>query len=232
MPRSTCRRANPGPRTAAQEGRPPTLVQVLADPVTVWPPVSITGWYGTPKRRLAIGSQTAVGFHRGLPPVPLRWVLLRDPRGNSTRRRCGASIPAARPCRSSAGLSSAGPLRSLPSLSKGREARDHLGLETQRPWSDRAIARTTSCRRGLVSLTARLGCRLSTHTKRAVAAAAWYRKTQPTFADTLAAVRQEIWAAQGFSISRTRSDSRKLPSRLRKGIATASIRVSPPPFPD
>jgi hypothetical protein len=50
---------------------------------------------------------------------------------------------------------------------------------------------------------------------------AWYRKTQPTFADTLAAVRKEIWAAQGFSISRIRSDSRKLPSRLREGIAYA-----------
>ena len=112
-------------------------------------------------------------------------------------------------------------MRSLPSLSKGREARDHLGLETQRQWSDRAIARTTPYRRGLFSLTALLGSRLSTQTKRAVAAAAWYRKTQPTFADTLAAVRQEIWAAQGFSMSRTRSDSRKLPSRLREGIAYA-----------
>ena len=126
-----------------------------------------------------------------------------------------------RPCRSSASSSSAGPSRSLLSLSKGREARDHLGLETQRQWSDRAIARTTPCRLGLFSLTTRLGSRLSTHTKRAVAAAAWYRKTQPTFADTLAAVRKEIWAAQGFSMSRTKSDSRKLSSRLRDGIAYA-----------
>ena len=102
-----------------------------------------------------------------------------------------------------------------------REARDHLGLETQRQWSDRAIARTTPYLLGLFSLTALLGSRLSSRTKRAVAAAAWYRKTQPTLADTLAAVRQEIWAAQGFSMSRIRSDSRKLPSRLREGIAYA-----------
>lgn len=94
-------------------------------------------------------------------------------------------------------------------------------IETQRQWSDRAIARTTPCLLGLFFLTALLGSRLSTQTKRAVAAAAWYRKTQPTFADTLAAVRQEIWAAQGLSMSRTRSDSRKLPSRLREGIAYA-----------
>ena len=102
-----------------------------------------------------------------------------------------------------------------------REARDHLGLETQRLWSDRAIARTTPCLLGLFSLVALLGSRLSIHTKRAVAAAAWYRKTQPTFADTLAAVRKEIWAAQGFSMSRTRSDRQKLPTQPQDGIAYA-----------
>ena len=102
-----------------------------------------------------------------------------------------------------------------------REVRDHLGVESQRQWSDRAIARTTPCLLGLVSLTALLGGRLSTHAQRAVAAAAWYRKRQPTFADTLAAVRKEIWAAQGFAMSRARSDGRKLPRRLREGIAYA-----------
>ena len=102
-----------------------------------------------------------------------------------------------------------------------REVRDHLGVETQRQWSDRAITRTTPCLLGLFSLTALLGTRLSTHTKRAVAAAAWYHKAQPTFADTLAAIRKEIWAAQGFAMSRARLDNRKLPHRLREGIAYA-----------
>src|ERR1700761_7982032 len=76
------------PRTPGTMGRPrkkgarrPTLAQVLADPVTVWHPVSITGWYGAPERRLEICSQTAVWFHSGRPPVPLRWVLVRDPEG-------------------------------------------------------------------------------------------------------------------------------------------------------
>jgi hypothetical protein len=76
------------PRTPGTTGRPrktgarrPTLAQVLADPATVWHPVSITGWSGTPERRLEICSQTAVWFHSGRPPVPLRWVLVRDPKG-------------------------------------------------------------------------------------------------------------------------------------------------------
>ena len=211
------------PRKPGTKGRPrkkgarlPTLAQVLADPVTVWHPVSITGWYGTPERRLEICSQTAVWFHSGRPPVPLRWVLLRDPEGQFD--------PQALLC-TDLGREALQIIRWFvqrwPVEVTFRAARNHLGLETQRQWSDRAIARTTPCLLGLFSLTALLGSRLSTHTKRAVAAAAWYRKTQPTFADTLAAVRKEIWAAQGFSMSRIRSDSRKLPSRLREGIAYA-----------
>ena len=211
------------PRKPGTKGRPrkkgarlPTLAQVLADPVTVWHPVSITGWYGMPERRLEIGSQTAVWFHSGRPPVPLRWVLLRDPEGQFDPQALLCTDPGREALQIIRWF-----VQRWPVEVTFREARDHLGLETQRQWSDRAIARTTPCLLGLFSLTALLGSRLSTHTKRAVAAAAWYRKTQPTFADTLAAVRQEIWAAQGFSMSRIRSDSRKLPSRLREGIAYA-----------
>jgi hypothetical protein len=211
------------PRKPGTKGRPhkkgtrlPTLAQVLADPATSWQTVSVTHWYGTPERRLEICSQTAVWFHSGLSPVPLRWVLLRDPEGQFDPQALLCTDPDREP------LQIIGWFVQRWSVEVTfREARDHLGLETQRQWSDRAIARTTPCLLGLFSLVALLGSRLSTHTQRAVAAAAWYRKTQPTFADTLAAVRKEIWAAQGFSMSRTRSDSRKLPSRLREGIVYA-----------
>jgi hypothetical protein len=211
------------PRRPGAKGRPrkkgtrlPTLAQVLADPATRWQTVIITGWYGTPERRLEICSQTAVWFHSGLPPVPLRWVLLRDPAGQFEPQALLCTDPDREPVQIISWF-----VQRWPVEVTFREARDHLGLETQRQWSDRAIARTTPCLLGLFSITALLGSRLSTHTKRAVAAAAWYRKTQPSFADTLAAMRKEIWAAQGFSISRARSDSRKLPSRLREGIAYA-----------
>jgi hypothetical protein len=211
------------PRKPGTKGRPrkkgtrlPTLAQVLADPATSWQTVSVTNWYGTPERRLEICSQTAVWFHSGLPPVPLRWVLLRDPAGQFDPQALLCTDPDREPLQIIGWF-----VQRWPVEVTFREARDHLGLETQRQWSDRAIARTTPCLLGLFSLVALLGSRLSTHPQRAVAAAAWYRKTQPTFADTLAAVRKEIWAAQGFSISRARSDSRKLPRRLREGIAYA-----------
>ena len=62
---------------------------------------------------------------------------------------------------------------------------------------------------------------LALRTRYAVWTAAWYRKQQPTFADTLAAVRREIWKAQGLSISRKIPDMQKLPRRLRDGITHA-----------
>ena len=70
-------------------------------------------------------------------------------------------------------------------------------------------------------LIALLATQLAPRSRYAVWAAAWYRQQQPTFADTLAAVRGEIWKAQGFSISRKIPDMQKLPQRLRDGITHA-----------
>jgi len=211
------------PRRPGAKGRPrkkgarlPTLAQVLADPDAAWQTLRISGWYGTPERRLEICSQTAVWFHSGLPLVPIRWVLLRDPQGEFDPQALLCTDPARTPSQIISWF-----VQRWPVEVTFREARDHLGVETQRQWSDRAIARTTPCLLALFSLTALLGNQLNPRARLAAAAAAWYRKTQPTFADTLAAVRKEIWAAQGFSMSRTRSNIRKLPIQLRQGIAYA-----------
>src|SRR3954471_18956303 len=76
------------------------------------------------------------------------------------------------------------------------EARAHLGMESQRQWSDRAILRTTPALLGLFSLTS-----LWVHDLRAARnlvprAAAWYPKAHLTFSDAIAAVRREIWQHQ------------------------------------
>ena len=102
-----------------------------------------------------------------------------------------------------------------------REVRDHLGVETQRQWSDPAMARTTPCLLGLFSLVTLLAAQLTPQAHRAVATSAWYRKQRPTFSDTLAAVRREIWREQGFVTSRTPSDMGKLRPAFRDGIAYA-----------
>ena len=102
-----------------------------------------------------------------------------------------------------------------------REVRDHLGVETQRQWSDKAIARTTPCLLGLFSVVALLAARLSQHERLRVSAAAWHRKRRPTFSDTLAAVRRQIWAEQGLITSRHSAETAKLRPALRDGITYA-----------
>ncbi len=90
-----------------------------------------------------------------------------------------------------------------------QETRAHLGVETQRQWSDRAIARTTPCLLGLFSLVALLPAQLSPGERRAAASSAWYRKQRPTFSDTLAAVRRHVWREQGLLTSRRAGDAAK-----------------------
>ena len=102
-----------------------------------------------------------------------------------------------------------------------REVRDHLGVETQRQWSDKAIARATPCLLGQFSVVALLAARLDRRARVQVSISAWYHKQRPTFADTLAAVRREIWSEQGFVMSRQSVETVKLPPALRQGIAYA-----------
>jgi hypothetical protein len=74
-----------------------------------------------------------------------------------------------------------------------QETRAHLGVETQRQWSD---PRTTPCLLALFSLVTLLAARLSPAERKSAASSAWYRKPHPTFSDTLAAVRRHIWREQ------------------------------------
>ena len=203
-------------RSRKKGARLPTLTQRLDDPTTAWQSITISGWYGNTERRLEICSDTAIWYHSGRPVLLIRWVLLRDPAGDFE--------PQALLCTD---------LNSDPHDIIGwfvrrwsqevtfRETRDHLGVESQRQWSDQAIARTTPCLLGLFSIVTLLATRLGKRARLAVSDAAWYRKQQPTFADTLAAVRREIWAAQGFSMSRSRTDNRKLTKAMCEGVIHA-----------
>jgi hypothetical protein len=79
-----------------------------------------------------------------------------------------------------------------------KEARAHLGVETQRQWSDCAIARTTPILLALVSIVTVLALKLSQGGQISVPTTAWYHNAEPTFADCLALVRQHLWRAWDF----------------------------------
>jgi hypothetical protein len=135
--------------------RLPLLSAVLTDAATRWARVTIPGWYGEGPRAVDLATGTGVWHHPGLPIIPLRWVLVRDPRGRFDPQAL---------------LSTDSTLSAVEIVGyyvrrwqvevTFEEARRHLGVETQRQWSDAAIARTTPILFALFSLVTLLATRL------------------------------------------------------------------------
>lgn len=203
-------------RRPGQPGRPrrkgarlPTLQRLLADPQTAWQTATLAHWYGHGSRAVEFVSHTAVWYHAGQPVVPLRWVLVRDPRGQFRPQAFLCTHPAADPAQ----ILQWFVLRWQTEVTF-EEARAHLGVETQRQWSDKAIARTTPLLLGLYALVTLLADRLIGRRTLPVRAAAWYIKRQPTFSDALALVRRCCWAQVGFSLSACKPDTVKIPRLL------------------
>jgi hypothetical protein len=101
------------------------------------------------------------------------------------------------------------------------EARAHLGIETQRQWSDLAIARTTPALFGLFSMVTLMADQLIKTEVKPVRTAAWYEKQTPTFADAIAIVRRCLWSSCHFSTSGKNSDVVKIPRSLLERLTDA-----------
>jgi hypothetical protein len=204
------------PRRPRQVGRPrlkgqrlPTLAAVAGDPTTVWTLITVPDWYGTGARRVEVRSDTAVWYHTGLPPLPLRWVLIRDPDGRFDTQALLCTDGAVAPEQIVAWF-----VRRWQLEVTFEEARRQLGVETQRQWSELAIRRTTPILLGLFSLVTLLTERSVSETPVRVRQAAWYPKAQPTFADALALIRRELWAQAAFPLSVSEPDMVKVPRRF------------------
>ena len=203
------------PRKAGQ--RLATLAKVAADAATVWQTLRVDHWYGGGARDLQLASATAVWRHYGLPAVPIRWVLIRDPAKPDAPAQALLCTDLDRTPEQTVTWF----VRRWCVETTFGEVRAHLGVETQRQWSDRAIARTTPCLLALFSIVTLLASRLPARQRRSTATAAWYHKARPTFSDALAAVRRVIWREQHFQTSPRQADRRKSPFRLPQAWAYA-----------
>src|SRR5512143_290829 len=203
-------------RQAGQIGRPrrkgkrlPTLEQGAANPNTRWKAITLPRWYGQTDRTVEITSGIAVWYHAGKPVVPIRWVLVRAPQGKcEPQALLGTDREAA------------------PEAILGwfvqrwqvevtfEEARAHLGVETQRQWVDKAIARTTPILFGLFAIVTLFAHQLQAQQSVAVRTNAWYAKRQSTFSDALAWVRSQLWRQRSFSLSVKTTEVVKVPAAL------------------
>jgi hypothetical protein len=192
--------------------RQPSLKQRLVDPNTSWRTIRIR-WYGGIVRTLEISSGQSLWYTSGEKPLPIRWVLVRDPLGKME--------PAAFLCTDL----DASPEQVLHWYVMRwnvevtfEDARAHLGLETQRQWSDLAIARTTPALLGLYSLVVLLAHHILKDQLLPVHETAWYIKREATFSDVIAFVRRYMWQHTKFAHSHVQGRHAPIPGSVLHGL--------------
>src|SRR3954463_15093341 len=212
---------NPPPaRKAGQKGRPRVIGTRQLTPRTRsvrkpprWVRMPIPGWRaedGTTDRPVDVATGTALWNAHGI-TVPVRWVLTRDPAGRAETRVFVCSDPQ----RSASEILTWYAMRWAGEVTF-EESRRHLGVETQRQWSDLAIHRTTPLLFGLFSLVTLWASELAAKTgKLSVLGAAWYKKSDPTFSDCIATVRRILWAEEAVRPILWRDDFPTWRSRAR-----------------
>jgi hypothetical protein len=184
--------------------RLPKLNQVLTDRQTVWETIRVDNWYGQGPTQVEITSDMAVWYHSGMPAVPIRWVLIRDPKGKFKTKALLCTDQTAEPLQSLQWFVHPWQIEVT-----FQEVRAHLGVETQRQWSDKAIARTTPILIGLFSWVTLLAHHSQVDGEFPIRQAAWYAKTTPTFSDAIALVRSRIWQHWSFCLSGVVPDIQK-----------------------
>ena len=207
-PAPACKPGQKG-RKRVKGDRLPSLQQVLEDASTVWTRVRIRNWYGEKERLIEITSATAVWYHAGKPALPIRWVLIRDPQSRFRSQAVLCTDLSVDPVQ----IVKWFVMRWQVEVTF-QEVRTHLGVESQRQWSDLAIARTTPALLGLFSLITLMADRAAQRDILPVRRTAWYAKPTPTFSDAIAVVRSQLWRHLYFPMSPAAPDVQKIPSEI------------------
>jgi hypothetical protein len=187
-----CLRDFPGPQPKGKRGpkpkkgaRLPNLAAVLADPKTCWQKRKVL-WYGGEEQEIEMVSGVCLWYRQGLAPAPIRWVLLRCPEDSFKPQAFFCSDPQVPAAQIIAWFIARWNIEVT-----FEELRAHLGFETQRQWSDKAIERTAPSLFGILSLVVLMAKVLHPEIL-PVRQASWDLKDEPTFIDTLVAVRSDL----------------------------------------
>jgi len=197
-------RRGPKPKKGA---RLASLAKRASDSNAVWTEVTVT-WYGGEPRTVLIQSDTAVWYTPGQDPAPIRWVLVRSLDGSFEDQAFLCTDLNTSPAQILEWF-----LLRWNIEVTFEEVRAHLGVETQRQWSDKAIARTTPLLLGLYSLITLLAFQWAENHRLPVREAAWYTKDVATFADALAFVRRIIWVRLNYTNSAPTADLVLIPQQ-------------------
>ena len=160
-------------------------------------------WYGGITRRIRVLSDSCLWYTLGEPPVAIRWVWVIDPTAQHAPLAVFSTDLDLTPEQIVAWF-----VQRWNVEVTFEESRRHLGVETQRQWSDLAIARTTPALFALFSLVCLIAYRLvTTGSSLPLRLTAWYRKSETTFSDVLAMVRRALWTEKYFPHSAVDAES-------------------------
>jgi hypothetical protein len=206
-------KAGPKPKKGARQTR---LALQLDDPKTRWRKITVP-WYGNIPKVLEYVSGISLWAKRGEIPVPIRWVMVRCRDDKSFKPEVFFS--------SASNVSVQQILRWV--IARWNievtfeELRAHLGFETQRQWSERAIERTTPCLFGIFSVVVVMA-KVLYPTTLPVRATAWYPKRETTFSDVLAAVRRHLWQSGNCNTSARNHD----PLRIHRATYSSLLEIA------
>jgi hypothetical protein len=174
-------RRGPKPKKGAR------LPALKAQLTAAWQPATVP-WYGGKTCEVQWQTGTALWYTPGFDPVAIRWVVVHSPTGDFLDQAFFCTDQAAAATQIIAWFVLRWNLEVT-----FEDARAHLGLETQRQWSDPAIARTTPCLFGLYALITALAQQWTAAQPLPIRVTAWYHKEDATFADAIAFVRRTLW---------------------------------------
>ncbi len=204
-PQRTKGQRGPTPAKGARQRSPQ---QVVNRKDTVWEESEVV-WYGGQKKTLLLYTRTALWHTPDEAPVRIRYLIARDPEGKLRDEVFATTKLDARPAQIIEWVVMRWSVETT-----FEESREHLGLETQRQWSDLAIGRTTPCLLGLFSLVVLLTNKLQPDGKVLTLTAAWYSKPEATFSDCLILVRKHLWRSLNLVDSASKAESVSFPAAI------------------
>lgn len=182
-------------QTKRRRGRPllvgkrcPLFSDYISDEKIAWETL-VVNWYGGKEKELLVHTGTHLWYAYGIPPLPIRWVLIKDPHNESEAVVLFSTDTTHTPQRIIEIFVSRWSIEVT-----FEESRRHLGIETQRQWSDKGIERTTPCILGSFSIIVLMAQKLSQETKGEIPVeeTSWYNKNHVTFSDVLRYVKLSI----------------------------------------
>lgn len=191
--------ATPGKRGRKRiKGKRIQLKNLLVDPSQIWQSLAVK-WYGGEQRIIECLTFECLWYHAGELPLKLRIVLVKTPGWKNAAETFFSTNLANSPTQ----IIEWFVLRWNIEVTF-EETRAHLGIETQRQWTDQAIARTTPLLMGLLSILVLVAIKMH-ETKQLLVqeTTSWYdKKGDLTLADIVMAIRRSIWVKMYFSMSK------------------------------